>query len=1391
MFVSVVDTATLSTIGNMGLEVETTPVDTILDRIQELVLKKTNCIAERMRLHKRRQRPNETLNEWLIDLRHLLKTCQYPPPGTLPADFSLADFILKHIIVGQAHNDKIQDKLLELPKEASLAEVMALGNQVEERIMGRQQLQREGRGDTGSSSIQAVSSYKREKKGKHGKPQANPPTTAGSSTAKPTNGNANSNAKPKCYNCGRDPQGTFPDHKAVCPAKGNTCRHCSKIGHFDRCCTKGVTLKSIRMSAVRGPDDDGAAPTVTVDVACNSCHLDGIEVLADSGAEVCAASVAFAESLDYLVEELEPTEEEATAFDGSITSPIGILRDVKVTYGSKTITRAFRIFRGTFPHPILSWKAALDAGILSVNPAEPDDRGVVTDLGKVVDRAGGTKARNRKKTGHQSKDKVGGPPTTDILKCNTAEEVIQHYTSVFKNPIGIMKGREMRVTLTDAAVPFACYNPRKIAIPLEEAAKRELDAQVDQGIIERISHATEWVSPLVVAPKKNGDARVCVDLSKLNHYVERTGHAVKTPREVAASIPQGMGYFCVVDMRKGYHQIRLEESSRDFTAFLTPWGKFRYATAPQGLLTSGDEFNLRMDEILAGLEGIYGRIVDDVLTWGKTKEEAKSNLGKILDRCVEWGAAVCPKKLQFCREEVDFAGLRITSTGYTVSSTLFNGVQDFPVPKNRTDVRSYFGLANQLDSTMEALGHLAVLKPLVSEKNAWVWGADQQAAFDKSKTVLCVAVSRAFYNPRFRTRLLTDASTTGLGFVLQQREYKGPPITHTDVSSERFDSREDDPTYWRTVQLGSRHLTDTEKRYAVIEWELLGIAWALKKCRVFVTGIPIEVITDHAPLVPIINRHRLDEIDNTRIQRLRLKVDAYSVFARWKKGATNYAPDSLSRYPTSMGTKDDELAETYDDDDTDRVTIRAIRAITSGEADRLSTDEIRKAMGDDPTLMKITGFVKNGFPPKSSLHGEERKYWSIQDSLSIDDNVLLTGVRIVVPKPLRFEVLRRLHDGHAGVEATSTRARDTLYWPGITSDIDAYVKACGFCQGRQPRNPDPPVTLKTRPARNFQEISTDLCEVNGHEYLIVVDNKSDWLEVEAMGKSTTAFKVVTALQALFTRFGAPETLWSDNGPQYASREFANFLGEWDVVHKTSAPHHPRSNGKAESAVKVAKKLLLGASQGRVVPDPLKLARSLVAQRNTPSKRDGLTPAFKVFGSNLRDRLPTHPLALDKFVDAEDIAAKSLVRDKSLIESADKRAVILGCMEKGQRVLVYNERTGKWNTKATVVRKTASGSYMVKSGDKVYRRARIHLRVRYPPQVGTGSESSARAAPRANDNHNTHVNPEDNDTFKGSKAKAPQVPPADTLTAPRRSTRPSVKPKRLIDEVKAPKPRGKR
>ena len=201
---------------------------------------------------------------------------------------------------------------------------------------------------------------------------------------------------------------------------------------------------------------------------------------------------------------------------------------------------------------------------------------------------------------------------------------------------------------------------------------------------------------------------------------------------------------------------------------------------------------------------------------------------------------------------------------------------------------------------------IAPLRPLLSTKNEFTWTMEHDQALEKAKECLTTAPVLAFFNVAKPTRVCTDASRQGLGFVMQQQTAEGQ---------------------WHLVQAASRCLTDAESRYAVIELELLAITWAIWKCRVFLTSMQqFDVITDHNLLIAIINHHRLDEIENSRLQRLRAKIMAFNFRAYWQKGSTNHAPDALSHNPVNMPSPEELLAK-GDEENNQEPSAAEIRAI--------------------------------------------------------------------------------------------------------------------------------------------------------------------------------------------------------------------------------------------------------------------------------------------------------------------------------------------------------------------------------------------------------------------------------------------------------------------------------
>ena len=440
----------------------------------------------------------------------------------------------------------------------------------------------------------------------------------------------------------------------------------------------------------------------------------------------------------------------------------------------------------------------------------------------------------------------------------------------------------------------------------------------------------------------------------------------------------------------------------------------------------------------------------------------------------------------------------------------------------------------------------------------------------------------AFYDATKPTRLVTDASRTGIGFVLQQQH------------GEK----------WLTIQANSRHLTDTKGRYAVIELEMLAVAWATKKCHTFLAGLPIFlVVIDHNPLVPILNSHRLDEIENPHLQHLRTRLMAYNFTAKWLKGKENAMADSLSRYPTEHPKGGDDLAgydlHIYQ-------TVNSVHAPTNADMRLLQADEtnlrlqevLRHAL-NDPEYQQLKQVIMSGFPAnKGELPERLKKFWKMHRHLSVDDGFIVFGCRLFVPESLRSEMLSRLHEGHQGINRSQNRARLTLYWPSIDQDIRDMVDNCQHCQDRLPSNPPEPIQSKPRPSRPFQHVAADFAQYGGSQFLITVDCYTDWPDVFQMGKDTTARALIEKARTLFCRTAAPDVFWSDEGPQFMADKFQNFLTDWEVIHKTLSPRYPQSNGKAEATVKAMKKLIAAAWKGRSLNQD-KLHRSLMQYRNTP------------------------------------------------------------------------------------------------------------------------------------------------------------------------------------------------
>ena len=248
-------------------------------------------------------------------------------------------------------------------------------------------------------------------------------------------------------------------------------------------------------------------------------------------------------------------------------------------------------------------------------------------------------------------------------------------------------------------------------------------------------------------------------------------------------------------------------------------------------------------------------------------------------------------------------------------------------------------------------------------------------------------------------------------------------------------------------------------------------------------------------------------------------------------------------------------------------------------------------------------------------------YWNIRKSLDVEDDVVWYNGRILVPASLRSRALGVLHSAHQGITGMEDRAREIVYLPGITNDIARTQNSCRDCCRNAPQQATLPVTAPEVPSTPFEAIFADFFEESGYHYLVAGDRLSGWVEVyssKVHSQKAGSASLIAHLRTLFTTFGIPLNLSSDGGSEFTATATSNFLSRWGVYHRVSAAYYPRSNGRAEVAVKKAKRLLKGCIGPGGTLNNDQFMTGMLQLRNTPDPDCKLSPAQVLFGRPLRD-----------------------------------------------------------------------------------------------------------------------------------------------------------------------------
>ncbi|UYV71739.1 hypothetical protein LAZ67_9000200, partial [Cordylochernes scorpioides] len=706
-----------------------------------------NVVTERFKFRQRVQKDDESIDNYLISLRELSKSCEF---GNLEAD------MITDQIIEKCNNKKLKEKLLQqenltLSKTIDIARMLEISRK-EIRLLEPQNDQTLNR-----VQIKPKKHYDANNFNKGRFTNQGTPSFSGAS-------------KPKCYRCGLD------THSAQeCGAKKMTCSYCNKLGHLFRACRSRPNQNNNRNHKI-----------------FNQTKVKTIQE--ENKTEV-------GESSDEYTYYTGAENKEKVQIDGSEINMI-------IDTGSDRTFISYNKMLELYGHKIM--------------PKLHDTTRTFFAYGQ--DRP---------------------------LPCY--ETLVQEHEHIFHG-LRTIKGYSHKVTLKDNYRPIAQIC-RCIPYAMVEAVNQELDKMLENGISEEVHHGSEWVSNIIIVPKRDSEEIIlCIDLREVNKAILRERHPIPTIDNMLHAL-KGAKVFAKLDAKKGFWQVDLDPQSRPLTTFITHRGCYRFCKVPFGLSSAPEAYQKGMDSILLDLKGVICYL-DDVVVYAKDRQELEERLRKVLQRFDKVGIRLNRNKCKFAMGYLDILGHIVSSEGIKPDNRKIEAVLNFPIPKNIEMLR-------------------------------WNWDLKTNKAFQDLKELLTKEPCLAYYNLNSPTELITDASPIGLGAVLILTQQNGIK---------------------RLIAYASRSLTDTEKIYSQIEKETLGGVWAIEHFNTYIWGRKFVVKTDHKPLIYMLNPKN-GAVLPPRIQRLSWRLQPYDFEINFIQEKQNIA-DIFSRQPLS-NTSDETWLEDY------------------------------------------------------------------------------------------------------------------------------------------------------------------------------------------------------------------------------------------------------------------------------------------------------------------------------------------------------------------------------------------------------------------------------------------------------------------------------------------------
>ncbi len=741
---------------------------------------------------------------------------------------------------------------------------------------------------------------------------------------------------------------------------------------------------------------------------------------------------------------------------------------------------------------------------------------------------------------------------------NFIKEMKNKYPKVFEDRIGLVPNVKIHIDVDKQIKPSQkIYD--NVPYSLMEGTIRKINELTNAGVLSNCNpheNLDNFIGTIRPVEKKEkypdgvAKVRLTADSTGLNKAIIRRPRKLPDRKTVLKYL-NNKKVFSRFDIKEAFHTLELDEESKKLTTISTPVGFKRINRLWMGCCVASELYHDAMSHCLAGLNNTVHQI-DDVFVASESWEQAKKDTEACIKRLNDLNLTVNPEKMQILAMEAKFWGFEISGNGIRPCMDKLAALRNAAPPSNASEVHSLIStLSYYIDRTPYLSTLAEPLRELMSKKNThFKWEAKHTDILTEiKKNIMDTALDH--YDCNAKLELWVDAGPNGSGCFLVQN--KGNNVRSL-------------------IGCNSKTHSKSQKNYSQIEKECEACVWGCYSFLDYLRGRPFTLYTDNQSAAQILNvNEELKKQTTIRLQLWRSALVQFSgIKVEFIAGKNNMA-DYLSRcLSVNTEIKSQTILNIndllHDDEETDKHISNMLSV--KHYIKSITINEIARETDKDTALKMLKEAIQNGYKtmPQSTKLEQFKSHY--KDITLTNEGILMLNDRIIIPDALRSRLIELTHEAHAGKESCKKLIQSNYYFKDLNKMISDHCKFCVPCQAITDTSKYEPILPTTCPCETNSHWDIDFTSKTPHDdYMLVVIDEATRFPIVITTKRLTSDSAIQALKQIFSKYGMPKYIKSDNGPAFNSNDFRKFMKACNIIYQPITPVWPMANGSAERFMK--------------------------------------------------------------------------------------------------------------------------------------------------------------------------------------------------------------------------------